>query len=293
MINQGVKKMLNPAGILHKQQISMAMSPHPSVFAPLVYAGRLKEGIQLLNKAGFNGVEISLRHASDLDPDWLATMLEEAGLQVSAFASGRMCLEETLCLSEPTPAIRKKVLEDLSAIIRMAAQFAAPVIIGGVRGKLTGNSLQKAEQRACAMATLSECAQLAGSLGTWLLIEPINRYEINFINSAQEGLDLIDELGQPAVKMLLDTFHMNIEEVDMCATIRNVGDRLGYMHFADNNRLAPGQGHIDFPALLRTLSEIGYHGFISAEILPFPDDSTALSQTGMYLHALLNEFAVS
>jgi 5-keto-L-gluconate epimerase len=285
--------MLKPVEVSYKHRISMAMSPHPSVFAPLVFAGRLKEGIECLTKAGFNGVEISLRHASDLDGDWLATLLEQAGLVVSAFASGRMCLEESLCLSDPNPAARQKVFEELSEIIRLSAQFAAPLIIGGVRGKLTGNQVEKARQRACALETLSRCAQVASEAGTCLLLEPINRYEINFINSAQEGLDLIEEIGHPAIKMLLDTFHMNIEEVDMCATIRKVSSRLGYMHFADSNRLAPGQGHIDFPALLRALAEIEYHGFISAEVLPSPDDATALTQTGNFMHALLKESAVS
>ena len=274
-------------------RISVAMSPYPSVFAPLVFAGRLKEGIESLAKTGFNGVEISLRHATDLDADWLENILADTGLDVSAFASGRLCLEERICLSDTSPAMRKKVFENLSAILRLAAHFHAPVIIGGVRGKLTGSQDQKTEQRACAIGTLLRCAQVADDLGTHLLLEPINRYETNFINSAQDGLDLIEDIGHPAVKLLLDTFHMNIEEVDLCATIRKVGGRLGYMHFADNNRLAPGQGHIDFPAILRALAEIGYSGFISAEILPSPDDATAITQTGQYLHALIGEFTGS
>ena len=272
-------------------RISMAMSPHPSVFAPLVFAGKLNEGIENLAKAGFNGVEISLRHAADLDADWLENILAKTGLEVSAFASGRLCLEESICLSDTNPAMREKVFEELSAIIRLAARFHAPMIIGGVRGKLSGNQDQKSEQRTCAIDTLLRCVQVAEELGTLLLLEPINRYETNFINSAQDGLTLIEDVGHPAIKMLLDTFHMNIEEVDMCATIQKVGGRLGYMHFADNNRLAPGQGHIDFPALLRALADIGYGGFISAEILPSPDDATALSQTGQYLHALISEIA--
>jgi len=94
--------MLNLSGKPYRQRISMAMSPQPSVFAPLVFAGKLREGIEALAKAGFNGVEISLRHASDLDADWLANLLDDAGLEVSAFASGRLCLEESICLSDPT-----------------------------------------------------------------------------------------------------------------------------------------------------------------------------------------------
>jgi sugar phosphate isomerase/epimerase len=287
----GIKAMQDQSGRSSMQPISMAMSPCPSVFAPLVFAGRLNEGIQALAQAGFNGIEISLGHASDIEADWLEKVLAETGLQVSAFASGRLCLEDNICLSDTNPVIKNKVFAELSAILKLAARFHAPVIIGGVRGKLTGSQAQKAEQRASAIENLLHCAQVAEDLGTHLLLEPINRYETNFINSAQDGLDLLEDVGHPAIKLLLDTFHMNIEEVDLCASIRKVGARLGYVHFADSNRLAPGQGHIDFPTLLRTLAEIGYRGFISAEILPSPDDGTALKQTGKYLHALINEVA--
>ena len=265
---------------------SMAMSPHPSVFAPLVFAGRLDEGMQALAEAGFSGVEISLRHAADLDADYLSKRLSGFGLVVSAFASGRLCLEEALCLCDPNPETRARVFDDLTGILRLAARFEAPLIIGGVRGRLTGSEVHKAEQRASAIDTLWKCAKVAEEVGTFLLLEPINRYETNFINSAQDGLDLLDEIQHPAIKMLLDTFHMNIEEADPCESVRRVGRRLGYMHFADNNRLAPGQGHVDFPALVATLGGIGYDGFVSAEILPLPDDPTALAQTAAYIQTL-------
>ena len=272
---------------------SMAMSPHPSVFSPLVFAGKLDEGINRLAGAGFDGVEISVRHADDLNPDWLDGRLAETGLVVSAFASGRLCLEESICLCDPRPACRKQVLEELTAIIKLAARFNAPVIIGGVRGKLTGESTQRVVQRAGAVDTLRKCANVAKDLGIHLLLEPINRYETNFVNSAREGLDLLDEIGHPAVKLLLDTFHMNIEEADPCASVRQAGNLLGYVHFADNNRLSPGQGHINFRALVQTLAEIGFTGFISAEILPLPDDATALVQTGKFFHTLIDQKPVS
>lgn len=273
-------------------RFSMAMAPQPSNFAPLVFAGRLGEGIKALSENGFAAVEISLRRAQDIDAEWLARQLSEYGLEVSAFASGRVCLEDSLCLSDPHPKVRSEIRERLTSILELAGRFHAPLIIGGVRGKLEGDETQRAEQRACAIDTLRSCAAIAHDLGIHLLLEPINRYETNFINSAQDGLELIEGIGDLGVKLLLDTFHMNIEEVDPCSTIRTAGARLGYLHFADSNRLAPGQGHIDFPTLLQTLAEIGYGGFISAEILPFPDDATALAQTADYLRSLVGAGAI-
>lgn len=268
-------------------RFSMAMSPCRTVFAPLVFTGRLEEGIKRLAEKGFDGVEISISREDDLDAGWLAKRLSETGLEVSAFATGRLCLEKSICLSDPQPEARKMALRELTSIIKLAARFSAPVIIGGVRGKLTGETTQWIEQRAAAVNTLRKCAGVAEDLGICLLVEPINHYETNFINSAREGLEFIDEIGKPAVRLLLDTFHMNIEEADLCASIRQAGHRLGYVHFADNNRLAPGLGHIDFRSLFLTLVEIGFSGFISAKVLPLPDDTTALEQSGEFFHAMI------
>lgn len=112
---------------------SMAMAPHPSEFAPLVFAGKLDEGMQALSKNGFQGVEVSLRSAGDIDADWLIDRTAEYGLSVSAFASGRMCIEESICLSAPDPELRSKAVERLQGLIKLAAVFRAPLIIGGAR----------------------------------------------------------------------------------------------------------------------------------------------------------------
>ncbi len=263
------------------------MSPNPSTFAPLLFAGRLAEGIESLPKSGFTAVEISLRHVSDLDIPWLDKRLSELGLVVSAFATGRMCLEDSLCLCDTNSLVREHLFERLVEFIHLAAHFQASLIIGGVRGKLSGNHHQKSEQRNVALDTLRHCAVIAGDLGVNLLIEPINRYETNFINTALEATELIETIGLPSVKLLLDTFHMNMEEVDPCLTIRTAKRHLRYVHFADSNRHAPGQGHINFPSILAALADIGYQGFITAEILPIPDDAQALLHTGQYLHSLM------
>jgi sugar phosphate isomerase/epimerase len=264
-----------------------SMSPHPSTFAPLLFAGRLAEGIEALPKSGFTAVEISLRRVSDLDVQWLDKRLSELGLAVSAFATGRMCLEDSLCLCDTNLLVREHLFERFVEFIHLAAHFQASLIIGGVRGKLSGNDHQKSEQRKIAVYTLRNCAMIAGDLGVNLLIEPINRYETNFINTALEAIELIDTIDHASVKLLLDTFHMNMEETDPCLTIRTAKRHLRYVHFADNNRQAPGQGHINFPAIIEALAEIGYQGFITAEILPIPDDQQALLHAGQYLHSLM------
>jgi len=261
----------------------LALSPQPTSFGPLLFAGRLAEGLRAAADLGFSVVELSLRSAEDVEPEALAALLSQNGLSLAAIATGQSCIHDSLCLCHPRPEVRQAAIERLKSIIQLAAQFKAAVIIGGIRGRLSGTAAEQDEQRVAAMAAIGECARFAAFHNVTLLIEPINRYETNFINSAAEGLALLDEIGEPSAKLLLDTFHMNIEEADIARTLEEVGDRLGYLHVADSNRQAPGQGHIDFWSVLQTLTRIGYQGSVTAEILPIPDDLTAAQRAGDFL----------
>jgi sugar phosphate isomerase/epimerase len=108
-----------------------------------------------------------------------------------------------------------------------------------------------------------------------IYLEAINRYENNYLNTAQETLEYIAPLDASHVKVHLDTFHMNIEEANMRKAVLSCGDRLGYFHVADNNRYYPGAGAIDFGAVLAALDEAGYDGYVSLECLALPDAETA------------------
>ena len=100
------------------------------------------------------------------------------------------------------------------------------------------------------------------------MIEPINRYESNVINRLDQGLELIHTIDSEHIKLLPDTYHMNIEEQSIEKSLIEAGSCIDYVHFADNNRMAPGWGHIDFSKILATLKEIAYAGPIGVEILP-------------------------
>jgi sugar phosphate isomerase/epimerase len=94
---------------------------------------------------------------------------------------------------------------------------------------------------------------------------------------------LVEEVGEENFGLLLDTFHMNIEETDLEEAIRSGGDRIFHFHVADSNRWHPGAGHLDFKQLLKSLTSIGYEGWVSGEFLPLPDVDTAAQQGLAYL----------
>jgi sugar phosphate isomerase/epimerase len=125
---------------------------------------------------------------------------------------------------------------------------------------------------------LHECSAAARSAGTRLALEPINRFETTLINTAAQGLELIERLGAEDFGLLLDTFHMNIEEPVIEASIRLCGGCIFHFHVADSNRWHPGAGHLDFKSILGALDATGYQGWISGEFLPKPDAETAARQ---------------
>ena len=100
-------------------------------------------------------------------------------------------------------------------------------------------------------------------------------------------MDLIDEIGVPSLKLLPDTFHMNIEEDCIDLALRRAQDYIGYVHFADSNRMVPGKGHINFVKILETLADIGYAGYVTVEALPLPNDREAVQMASGFLQSVM------
>ena len=122
-----------------------------------------------------------------------------------------------------------------------------------------------------------------------LAIEPINRYETDWVNDVAGALMLIDEIGMDNVGVIFDTFHANIEEASIKGSLRACGARLFHVHVADSNRWYPGAGHTDFASILATLRELNYAGWVSAEILPKPDLLRAAVETFKTIKPLLGK----
>jgi sugar phosphate isomerase/epimerase len=133
---------------------------------------------------------------------------------------------------------------------------------------------------------LQECSDASQSDGIRLALEPINRYETTLINNVAQGLDLIERVGAHNFGLLLDTFHMNIEEPVIEESIRRCGKHIFHFHVADSNRWYPGAGHLNFQTLLEALSSTDYSGWVSGEFLPKPDAETAAQKSILHLQQI-------
>ena len=270
----------------------VATSAGPTGFGPMLFAGRVRECIEVSRELGFGGVEISLRRPDELDRGELEALLRAARLELAALASGRMILEEGLSLADIDERGRARAVARIEELTDYGAAFGAPVIVGLVRGnKPPDGDLDGALERF--VESMRECADHAAERGVGIVVEAINRYETALLNTAAQTVAAIERIGRPNVAVLLDAFHMNIEEVDVGAAIRATGARLGHFHLADSNRHAAGLGHIDFEPVVTALARIGYEGWLSAEALPLPSDRAAAEQHARFTTSLSEPSRVS
>ncbi|MFC1543169.1 5-keto-L-gluconate epimerase [Candidatus Neomarinimicrobiota bacterium] len=265
-------------------KISIVLSTQPASFSALAYKGHIAENIAGIKSLGYDGVELAVRDPASLDLAALNSLLDEHNLPVPAIGTGQAFGEEGLSFTDPEASIRRKAIDRIRSHVNLAARLGSIVIIGLVRGK-TGSDTIDDPVEEWLVEALTECASENKAVN--LAVEPINRYETDLINTVGSGLRLVDTIGLDNVGLLLDTFHMNIEEPSMIESIVAARERLFHFHIADSNRWYPGAGHIDFPKVCATLNLIGYQGFISAEILPFPNPDTAAKKTVEYMQKIV------
>jgi sugar phosphate isomerase/epimerase len=258
----------------------------PSAF--VVFRDRLDVSIAKASMLGYDAVELALSQASDVDPDGLRKVLDQANVGVAAISTGRVFAEQRAWLTSSTMSVRRRAITILKGLIDLAGPLGAPrVNIGRVRGFVAdGESREEAEARF--LEAIAECADHAAPRGVDIVIEPVNRYEINFINSVvPDGLTIVERIGRPNVRLMPDTFHMNIEDVSIAGSLEAVRHAIGYIQVADSNRWAPGQGHLDFANIIGTLDRIGYRNDIGVEILPFPTPDIAAKQAIDFLRTFI------
>lgn len=269
--------------------VAVAQVPLPS--GPYLFAGDLLTGMTSAAEMGYAGVELSLVDSRRLDRAAVAAAVRNLGLRVFAVATGLSSALEGISLFAESAERRRAAVERMMGHIDFARELSCPVIIGGIRGRINSASPSADDVARAGWSAVAECLAYARRAGVAMLLEPINRYETNVVNTAADGARMIRELGDPSMKLLLDTFHMNIEEQSIEGSITAAGHSVGYLHFADSNRRAPGWGHLDFPSVLLSLKRAGVRVDITIEALPVPSGAEAANQALEYVTRLFSTWA--
>jgi 5-keto-L-gluconate epimerase len=249
----------------------------------------IEESIERAAAFGYDGIELALKTADQVDAARIRRLLDAKGMGCPVISTGQVFAGLGLYFTHPDPAMRAEVIRVFKEIIDLAAELGTMVNIGRSRGFVeAGESVADAEARFVSVAR--ELADYAAPKGVRLILEPVNRYEINFINSVEQGAELMRKVGAPNMALMPDLFHMNIEDRTLGGVLEQFAEHVAYIHFADSNRLAPGQAHTDFPAVFASLARMQFDGWISVEILPQPDPDTAARQAIEYLRPLVDKY---
>lgn len=242
---------------------------------PVLFSGDLKTVIPQIKQLGYDGVDLFIHDPRSDDSRLAQRLLKENQLGVGVVMPAALA-GQGLFLGDANAAIRDEIIGKLNAIMVYAAELGGMVSLGLIRGNIQPGDSPGAFWERFA----DSCRRLlpvAAEYQVPLLIEPINRYEINTLNSSSEACEFIRRTGLN-LYLMLDTFHMNIEDVSITGSIRECAPLIRHIHFLDSNRLAPGRGHLDMAQIYATLAEIGYEGYLCLEALPVPSGLVCAQQ---------------
>jgi len=245
---------------------------------PFVFRQPLPEAFAIAAEIGFDAVELFLPSADFVSVEEIRTVAEQHGLSIAAVGTGAGMLRHGLSLTDPSAGKRQAALDFILALVDFGGQLGAPAILGSMQGKW-GGEVNREQALDWLAESLHTIGQAAAKHAVPFLYEPLNRYETNLINRIGQGADFLISNGIENVLLLADLFHMNIEETDLAAAIKDAARHIGHVHFADSNRQAMGFGHTNPTEVMTALREIGYRRYLSAEILPLPDPLSAALQT--------------
>ncbi|MFL6130347.1 MAG: sugar phosphate isomerase/epimerase family protein [Mycobacteriales bacterium] len=254
----------------------------------------LLEKFDSARRAGFDGIELRARG----DGHFAGRLPELRAAARAGVVMRTVCPETDHFIGDFDADLRR------DAVAQLRSQLSVIAGLGG-EGVLTPASWgmfslrlppftpprTPAEDHAVLLEALVELSEHAAREGVWLALEPINRYEDYLLNRLEQAVDLAEEVergsGYGSVRVVADLFHMNIEEDDLAKAITAAGARIAHVHVDDSNRLQPGTGHIDFPAVFAALHEIGYHGWLALECRLRGEPATALAETTRLLRSVL------
>ena len=232
----------------------------------------LETTLRRMKRLGFSSIEISGEPAQ-YDVAETRRLLRKYG--ITCWGAVTLTLGDRN-LAAADAAQRAATVAYMQRVVRLAHDLGGTetTVVPTTVGKVVPDASPEQEWR-WVVEGLREVDGLAGRLGVRLALEPLNRFETYFLNRCDQALALAQDVG-PNCGVCLDAFHINIEEADMFAAIRAAGSRLADFHVADNNRMAPGQGSLNWQRIVATLREAGYEGALTVEFVA-PIDRTPVN----------------
>lgn len=223
---------------------------------------QFQQNMRMLQDLGFSGVELNMAHPDQFDLEDVSRFLDDFNLSLTMFASGLTAKTYGLSLSSSDRGIRQGAVKKCQEIIDFVAGTDAGIILGFFKG---GPVPDIQEARARFRESIEQLSPHAQEKKVRLIVEATNRYESSVANSLEDTVELIEDLQDPFLRILPDTFHMNIEEADEFAALEKYVAYYDSFHISDNNRFFPGFGAIKFEEHIEFLKTHNYKGGLAIE----------------------------
>ena len=225
---------------------------------------------------GYDIIEVAVEDKDLIDWTRLKQVARETGLQLTisgAFGPNRD-------ISSDDAAIRRNGFNYIVDCLRIAESMDSPIFTGPVYSAVGKTRIvstdRKRQERGWCIENLREVGKIAQECGVVVSLEPLNRFETDMVNTAEQALSLVNEIAHPSIKISLDTFHNNIEEKSIPAAIRAIGrEMLCHVQGNESDRGTPGTGNVDWPGIKAALTEIGYDGAVVIETFGAPSEEMA------------------
>jgi D-psicose/D-tagatose/L-ribulose 3-epimerase len=220
-----------------------------------------------IKEQGFDGIELPLFRPAEFQAAELRKALAANGLECTLCS----ILVGGINIISEDQAVRQKTRTHMAECAAVAAEVGAKIIAGPLYspvGYLPGRR-RTADEWTWAVECYQSLGDTLAANGVTIAIEPLNRFETYFLNTAADALKLVSEINHPNVGILFDTFHANIEEKNVAAAFRTLGKHLKHVHTCENDRGTPGSGHVDWTGVFAALRSIGYDGWLTIESFGF------------------------
>lgn len=216
-------------------------------------------------KWGFDSVEIAVEDPAHIEPARIKAELDRHGLVAGTLCACFPPSRDLRGTTQQQRACRTYVRQ----LIELMPALDCRTLIGPLYSATGRAGMVEPKERRVQWRTvvrnLKEICAVAEAHGRQIAMEPLNRFETDFLNTTEQGLQMIGDVGSPALKLLLDTFHMNIEEKDIPAAIRRAGKHVAHIHACGSDRGTPGGDHTNWPGIARALRDIRYDGDVVIE----------------------------
>ncbi len=258
----------------------------PSVTA---YQGPLEKSLSDLSKMGYDGVEFMTINPSKLNWHEVKALLEQTELTPILVCTGEIFGQLRYSFTDPDKHIRDAAVEKVFEMIDFAEFLGAKSNIGRVRGSYR-DDVAPEQTEEWAIESFRRISDYAAPKNVQIALESVTHLQTNFINTLEESADMIRRVDRSNFQMMMDLFHLNIEEKDICECIKKYSSLNIHVHLADNNRKYPGNCGMDIEKYIKAFRDVGYDGTFCTEIMQMPDQTVSAQKSIEFLAPLFEKY---